>query len=73
MSLYDIQRTNKLSREDVYDMMKDIHGWRLEQHLSEWVSYMIPNATATLDLINRNRVCCFYCCFFQINSSDTGN
>jgi hypothetical protein len=45
MSLYDIQRTNKLSREDVYDMMKDIHGWRLEQHLSEWVSCIIPNAT----------------------------
>lgn len=30
MSLYDIQRTGKLTRNDVHTMMKDIHGYKLE-------------------------------------------
>eukprot|EP00603_Paraphysomonas_imperforata_P003750 CAMPEP_0114433990 /NCGR_PEP_ID=MMETSP0103-20121206/12001_1 /TAXON_ID=37642 ORGANISM="Paraphysomonas imperforata, Strain PA2" /NCGR_SAMPLE_ID=MMETSP0103 /ASSEMBLY_ACC=CAM_ASM_000201 /LENGTH=241 /DNA_ID=CAMNT_0001603805 /DNA_START=216 /DNA_END=941 /DNA_ORIENTATION=- len=35
MSLYDLTRTKRLSRDEVHDMMKDIHGWKLEQHHTE--------------------------------------
>jgi hypothetical protein len=35
MSLYDVDRTKRLSRDDVYGMLKDIHGWKLEQHHTE--------------------------------------